>query len=57
VSHSFSYGYTSESEFGKAIEGIDTNEIIKLMDELMDAVKVMNPRLYEAVMRKIKGIA
>jgi hypothetical protein len=57
VSHSFSYGYTSESEFGKAIEGIDTNEIIKLMDELMDAVKVMNPRLYEAVMRKIRGIA
>ena len=57
VSHSFSSGYTSESEFGKAIEGIDTNEIMKLMDELMDAVKVMNPRLYEAVMRKIRGIA
>lgn len=47
-----SYG---DSDFMKSIEGRDPAEMWAVMDELMDAVYVTNPRLYESVMRKIKG--
>ena len=45
----------ADTEFMQSIQGRDQQEMWDLMDELMDAVKITNPRLYESVMRKING--
>ena len=44
-----------DTDFLQAIQGKSPDEIWPLMDELMQAVLVTNPRLYDSVMRKIKG--
>lgn len=44
-----------DSDFLQAIQGRDQTDMWLLMDELMEAVQVTNPRLYDGVMRKIKG--
>ena len=43
------------SDFFVAIDGRNSTEMWKLMDELMDAISVVNPKLYESVMRKINS--
>ena len=61
VSHSYSFAtppetisYQSDSDFAQAIQGMEQKELLSVIDELMDAVKVLNPRLYDSVMRKLK---
>jgi hypothetical protein len=44
-----------ESEFSQAIAGMDINEIIPIMDELMTTLKVLVPKLYDGVMRKLSS--
>ena len=44
----------SNSEFSRAIAGKNPGDIWVLMDDLMDALSVLNPRLYNSVMDKIK---
>lgn len=46
--------YHSDSDFAQAVQGKDQDEVFSVIDELMDAVKVLNPRLYDSVMRKLK---
>lgn len=46
--------YEGNSEFSKAITGKKPSDMWALMDELMDALSVLNPRLYNSVMDKIK---
>ena len=48
--------YESDSEFSDAIYGKNSESIFKIMDELMDTVKIINPALYNAVLRKIDGL-
>lgn len=43
------------SEFLQAIEGMPEDEAWSLMDELMQTILITNPRLYQGVLRKIKG--
>lgn len=44
-----------DSEFLKAVDGKDINKVLLIMDELMDKTyRLINKRLYDAVMRKIK---
>lgn len=43
------------SEFFTAIDGRNATEMWELMDELMEAISVVNPKLYESVMRKINS--
>lgn len=43
----------SETEFAQKIEGMYTDDVLKLMDELMTTLQVVNPRLYKSVMRRI----
>ena len=43
-----------DSEFLQAVNGRDVADIMPLMDELMTAVSVMNPRLYAGTMRRLK---
>ena len=45
--------YTGESEFAEAIYGRDPSEVFPVLDELMDTIRVINPRLYAGVMRRL----
>jgi hypothetical protein len=45
--------YESDSEFGKLISGRKSDEIWAIMDEAMEALQVLNPRLYANIIRKI----
>lgn len=45
-------GY-GETDFLQAIKGKDAEGMWLLMDELMTTLAVINPRLYDGVMRKI----
>lgn len=49
-------GLYGESDFLKAIEGRNTQSVFLLMDELMDTMQVLQPRIYDSVMRKIQNI-
>lgn len=46
--------YSSDTEFSQKIQGMDTDEVIGIMDELMTALQVVNPRLYASVMRRVE---
>ena len=54
--YSFSSGieYDGESEFAKLVSGMPQTEVLSLMDELMDTLSVLNPRLYDSVIRKLR---
>ena len=45
--------YDSGSEFSEAIKGLDTEEILEVMDELMETVSVIVPKLYRATIEKL----
>lgn len=45
--------YDSGTEFSNVIQNMDTYSLISIIDELMDALQVVNPRLYNGVMRKL----
>lgn len=42
-----------ETEFLKKINGKPMNNILLIFDEIMTTIQVVNPRLYEAAMRKL----
>lgn len=47
--------YSSDTEFGRLVHGKDPGKIWPIVDELVsEAVQTFNPRLYAAVLRKIK---
>lgn len=46
--------YSSDSEFAQAIQGKTQEEVFSILDELMETVKVLNPRLYAGVMRRLQ---
>lgn len=45
----------SDSEFSQLVQGMYLDDVFPIIDELMDTLKVMNPRLYNGVMKKIAG--
>ena len=45
--------YDSGSEFSEAISGKHQEDVWPVIDELMDVLKTINPRLYDGVMRKL----
>ena len=47
--------YWSESDFANKINGMSSEVAWSVMDELMDTLLIVNPRLYDSVMRKIEG--
>lgn len=49
-----SIGRYGNSEFLKSITGHDPKEMWLLMDELMQTLTIINPRLYDSVMRRLK---
>lgn len=42
-----------DSDFLQAVEGKDPAAAWRVVDELMDTLRVVNPRTYDSVMRKI----
>lgn len=44
------------SDFLKAVKGKDERKIFTIMDELMQTIHVIQPRVYDAVMLKIKDL-
>lgn len=46
--------YESDSEFSQAIRGKSTNEVMAVVDEAMDVMKVMLPRLYAGIIRRLQ---
>lgn len=43
-----------ESEFAQEINGLPVTEVMPIIDELMETVRILHPRLYDGVMRKIR---
>ena len=43
----------SDSEFARAVNGMDTGEFLPIIDELMGTLQIIQPRLYNAVMMKL----
>lgn len=47
---------SADTEFRRMADRINYDDLIDIMDELMDAVHVMIPKLYDGVMRKMSEI-
>ena len=45
--------YQSNSEFFHYISNMGVNEIVALFDEVMDTLQIVNPRLYDSIIRKV----
>ena len=43
----------SDSEFARAVDGRNADEVLPVIDELMSTLNVIQPRLYNAVMDKL----
>lgn len=48
--------YTSETDFGKIIENKNEIDILGIFDELMTALQVLQPRLYNNVLDKLNNL-
>lgn len=48
-------GDYGDSDFLLAVAGKDPERVWKIIDELMDSLAVVNIRVYDSVMRKIKN--
>ena len=44
------------NDFLQAIAGADAERVIMVIDELMETVKVLQPRLYDATLTRLKEI-
>ena len=49
-------GNNSDSEFFEAIKGVNMTDVLAVMDELMDGVKTLIPRLYNVTMDRLKNL-
>ncbi len=47
---------SGSSDFLWAVRGKDTAEIMDIMDELMETMKLIQPRIYDSVMRRVSEI-
>ncbi len=47
---------SGDSEFLQAVDGKDSMAVWAIMDELMDTLKTVSPRVYIAIMKKVKAI-
>lgn len=48
--------YTSSTAFGELANSKPTADVLSVMDELMESLKVMFPRVYDATMSKLKTL-
>ena len=48
-----SVSYESDTGFGKAVFGMENDRVWPMIDELVETVRVIIPKLYDAFMRKL----
>ena len=48
--------FEGDSEFARMIRGQSVSYIMPIIDELMDAVRITQPRLYDGVMRRLEAL-
>ena len=46
--------YDGESEFSRAVNGMNLPDVMATMDDLMNTLSVINPKLYAAVLRNLQ---
>ena len=46
--------YDGESEFAQTVNGRRQDEVMPVIEELMETVKAINPRLYASAIRKLQ---
>lgn len=46
--------YKSDTEFSQTIDGKKMDDVLPIIDELMEVLRVTTPRLYKGVIRKIQ---
>lgn len=51
-----SLGRYGDSEFLRLVEGLEPTAAWAVMDELMETLRVVYPRVFESVMRKLEGL-
>lgn len=44
------------SEFLEAVDGKPIDGVMQIMDELMESMQVLQPRIYDSVMRKVTSL-
>ena len=49
-------GDYGDSDFLQTVSGKKAEEVWKVVDELMETVNALQPKLYEAVLRKLKEV-
>lgn len=47
---------TGDSEFLKAVDGRKADKVWKLVDELVEAVKILHPRMYTTFIDKVQDL-
>lgn len=47
--------WEGESEFAQEVYGQRVDQVMPIVEELMQTVDVLYPRLYDSVMRRIRG--
>lgn len=45
-----------DSDFLRAVDGLDGEAVWPIIDELMDFVKTLHPRTYETIMTRLRSI-
>lgn len=45
--------YESDTEFSRKVHGKKTDDVMAVIDDLMNALIVLNPRLYESVIDRL----
>lgn len=48
--------YKSGSEFSNTIQGKQMEDVLSVMDELMEALQVLHPKLYENCLDKLNSL-
>lgn len=46
--------YEGQSEFAEIVNGKTAETVMPVMDELMETVRLLQPRLYDSVLRKLR---
>lgn len=49
--------YDSGSEFSNLVNDMDVNDVMAVVDDLMDTLSVLNPKLYASVLRKLEQLS
>jgi hypothetical protein len=47
--------YSSGSEFSRITDGLSSDDVMAVMDELMDTLQILAPKLYNATLEKLKS--